>query len=351
MADRIVGMTTTLLLAILTDRAFQMGRRGKLPAFESAFLAPNINWTRAPDPDWLIEPLKEKANPKNYNDTVLASKEYFAVNTIENIRLQDSFLRQDLVPILGGDARTTLLVSNRGKTIRMFENQHYVQRLQDMKLNPYTAFGCLLNYLVQPKPQIFLPMYDQFVQMTEPNPAVLKISIQVRAGDSVWGSNTGPHNAAEGEAVLNGVSRFFSCAEQIEKFVLADNPGKYSSVLWYLATDSRALRHAAVARYGSKVVTNPHSHIEHSAKEQSVCAAGDAACAVSDLGFNTAAAEWWLLGYADYHVITLYSGFGRSGAFRTLTTDRIYTVHQKEVTCNKDSYSNLEALMYDWAGI
>jgi hypothetical protein len=232
----------------------------------------------------------------------------------------------------------------------MFENQHYVQRLGETKLNPYTAFGCLLNYLVQPRKEIFLPMYDQFHQMTNPDPSVLKISIQVRSGDQVWGSNGNAHNAADGEAMLAGMNRFFSCAEQIEKFVLKDNPGKYSSVLWFLATDSKALRHAAAAHYGGKVVTALHTHLEHSGKEQSVCTAGEA-CVVSDLGFNTAAAEWWLLGYADYHVITLYSGFGRSGAFRTLSTDRIYTVHQSPIQCNKGSFSNLETLMYDWAGI
>jgi hypothetical protein len=193
-------------------------------------------------------------------------------------------------------------------------------------------------------------MYEQFQQMTKPDPSVLKISIQVRSGDQVWGSNANTHNPADGDAMLAGLNRFFSCAEQIEKFVLEENPGKYSSVLWFLATDSKTLRHAASAHYGSKVVTALHTHLEHSGKEQSVCTAGEA-CVVSDLGFNTAAAEWWLLGYADYHVITLYSGFGRSGAFRTLSTDRIYTVHQSAVTCNKGGFSNLENLMYDWAGI
>ena len=244
MADRVVGLATTLLIAILTDRAFQMGRRGKLPIFEAAFEAPSFNWSRDPDPDWLIEPLNEKANPRNYNQSVLESKEYYAVNTINDIRLQDSLLRKDLSVIMGGDARTTMMVGNRGKTIRMFENENYSKRLLDMGLTPYTAFGCMVNYMMQPKKEIFLPVFDQFERMSNLEDKILKISLQIRAGDHVWGNNANV-NAEEGKSLLSSLDRYFACAQQIEDFVQADSPGKYSSVLWYLATDSKPLRHAA----------------------------------------------------------------------------------------------------------
>lgn len=346
-----MGFTTTLLIAILTDRAFQMGKRGQLPSFEVAFDAPNINWTRAADPDWIIAPLHEKANPRNYNQSVLDSKMYYAVNTINDIRLQDSLLRKDLSVIMGGEARTTFMVGNRGKTIRMFENSNYNKRLVDTGLTPYSAFGCLVNYMMQPKKEIFLPIYDQFQAMSNPDPSILKISLQIRTGDHVWGSNAGG-NEGEGKSLLQSLDRFFSCAQQIEDFVLKDNPGK-SSVLWYLATDSKLLRHAAIAHYGDKLITSVHSTLEHSAKESSVCQPGqdNAACSVSGGGFTTAAAEWWMLGYAHYHVVTLYSGYGRTGAYRTLSTDRIYTIHQHPMQCTKSSYSDLEHLMYDWSGI
>jgi len=74
-------------------------------------------------------------------------------------------------------------------------------------------------------------------------------------------------------------------------------------------------------------------------------------CNVSANGFTSAAAEWWMLGYADYHVITLYSGFGRSGAYRTLNAERIYTVHQTPKECNATSYTRHEDMQNDWAGI
>lgn len=108
--------------------------------------------------------------------------------------------------------------------------------------------------------------------------------------------------------------------------------------------------------YGSKIVTSLTATLEHSAKESSVCKHGAAGkrsslCEVSDGGFLAAAAEWWMLGYADYHVITRYSGYGRSGAFRTVTSDTVYTIHTSPLSCDAQSFSPLDEIMYDWSGI
>ena len=138
-----------------------------------------------------------------------------------------------------------------------------------------------MNYAIQPKKEIFLPVFDQFEKMSRADPKVLKISVQIRAGDHIWASNNNNNNnnnngvhvshADKDRELLHSFQRFFSCAEQIEAFARAAEPDKYSSALWYLATDSKALRHAAVAHYGEKVVTSLHSTLEHSAKEGGVC--------------------------------------------------------------------------------
>jgi len=332
-----------------------MGQRQPLPDMEIAFRSPYINWTRAPDETWLIEPLHEKAGNRNYNKSVLDSKKYYAVNTINDYRLQDALLRQDLSGLMGGtDVRTTLMVGNRGKTIRMFENEHYSKFLKSTGMTPYTLFGCLTNYIIQPKKEIFLPVAEQFLRMTDPDPKVLKISIQIRTGDGTWDENDANINKSSASALADGRSKikhfvnFFNCAKQIEAFALAD--GQYTSAIWYLATESTSLRKAAVEHFGSKIVTSLNSTIEHSAKEASVCRESTD-CKVTTDGFTTAAAEWWMQGYADYHVITLYSGYGRSGAFRTLSHDVVYTVHNKPVTCSNTTFTDLENIMYDWSGI
>jgi len=154
---------------------------------------------------------------------------------------------------------------------------------------------------------------------------------------------------------LDHYSAYFSCAEQIETFATAAaalRNEKYSHVLWYLASDSKSLRAAAVSRYGvQKVVTSLNTTVEHTAKEH--CKAEN--CAVSSGGFHLAAAEWWLMGYADYHVITQYSGYGRSAAMRSLRKDTTYTVNYKRtgaaIRCDNTSFSDLETLSFDWSGI
>jgi len=58
-----------------------------------------------------------------------------------------------------------------------------------------------------------------------------------------------------------------------------------------------------------------------------------------------------MLGYADYHVITLKSGFGRSGGYRTLNAERIYTIRPTATECNANGYTKHEDMANDWAGI
>lgn len=72
------------------------------------------------------------------------------------------------------------------------------------------------------------------------------------------------------------------------------------------------LRAQASARYGRKLLTALNSAPEHSAKDRCQRAQGQtqtqdqsrSGCAVSLEGFQFAAAEWWLMGYGHYHVIS-----------------------------------------------
>lgn len=344
MADRIIGAATACIVAMLTNRAFQIGRRRELPNLELAFDAANFNWTRKRDEDWLIEPLKHKANPRNYNESVIQSRKYFAVNTLDDYRLQDRLLRGNLAELMGGDdIHTTLMVINRGKTIRMFENQNHVKQLKEMGLTPETAFGCITHYLLAPKPEIFLPVLPQ-LRILRGNERVLKIGLQIRSGDRMMMS---PHHQVDsGE-----YSAFFSCAEQIEQFALKD--GKYDSAVWFLVTDMKSIRESAVKKYGeSKIVTSLQVSIEHSSKEVSVCQNCDP---VSHHGFTGAAAEWYMLSMADYFVVSRYSGFGRSAGMLSMRPNSIYTVingkEKAPITCNSQSFSDLETISYEWSGI
>ena len=340
LADRIIGFVTSTAFAVLSNRAIQSGKRPPLPPLEGFFTSPYVNWTRDYDEDWLLEVLKDKANPKNYNASVINAGEYNAIHTLNDYKLLDKFLRQDINQIFGNN-RNIMFLMNRGKTIRLFENTNYVKKLtEEMQLTPETAFGCICSFLVQPKPEIFESLIPALQKMSDPDPQVLKIAIQIRAGDAILLKDT---------AEAAHYSSFFKCAEEIEQW--AKKPGQ--RVMWYLATDSRRVREYATTRYGEKLLSPLNIKIEHSSKEQNTgCSAN---CSVSHTGFQHAAAEWWMLGAADYFVITLNSGYGRSAAMRSLRSNSIYTVREDRKhpmrVCDNTTFTDLENLSYDWSGI
>lgn len=355
LADRIIGTSTSFLFAVLTNKVFQIGNRHQLPNFETVFTSPNINWTRHVDEEWLLDPLRDNAANRYYDQATLAQGKYYAVNTINQYKLQDAFLRQDINNLLGNSYNIFISI-NRGKTIRIFENDHYKQKLASMGLLPYTAFGCMVHYLFTPRPEIFVPVlpqlhslihhsYPRSVASGNDKVASLRIGIHIRTGDKHLMSYD---HAAPGIASFH---HHFDCATQIETFarVSPDQP-----VVWYLLTDSPQLRKEAVEKYGDKILTSLTSRIEHSAKEASVCTHD---CQVSNTGFQTAAAEWYLFGLCEYFVISEWSGYGRSAAFRSLRNDSIYTIrndkrgHPLHAVCDQKSFSELFDMPYDWSGI
>eukprot|EP01031_Cornospumella_fuschlensis_P034089 gene34089-41262_t len=344
LADRVIGIVSSFMLAMLTGRAFQIGPRSPLIPLQSVFNTKYINWIRPADPEWIIEPLKYKAKEMNYNSTVLSEKRHFAVNTLDNWKLLNNFLSQNLDGLLGGDAQITYIVINRGLSMRIFTNKHYSNELEiTWRLSQETAFGCIVHLLFQPKPEIFLTIPDLFsgvMQVQESSKKVVLIGIQIRVGDHIFANDA---------VQLAGFHAYFDCARQIEEFALQEG---YSEAKWLVVTDSRSLRKEVVAAYGDKVITSLHTHIEHSAKESSVCTHN---CTVSSKGFEAAAAEWWMLSFSTYHIISQYSGFGRSASMVGFKGRSVYTVPHKmmskTIACGKNSATDFYDLPYEWSGV
>ena len=199
--------------------------------------------------------------------------------------------------------KTIFMSMNRGKTVAILANPYHKNELLSLGFKPDTAFGCIINYLLHPKPEIFLPIADSFMQMSDftRSDNLLKIAIQIRVGDIVWS------DGANDSIDIHNYSPYFSCAKQIEYFVRKErqSTGIVSSMqsLWYVVTDSlplrrriqQALSHSSTDR---EVVVDDGLVVEHSAKEIGVCKPN---CGinptVSEEGFRTAAAEWWMMGF------------------------------------------------------
>ena len=116
LADRIVGIVSSYLFAILSDRVFKIGKRKGLRSIGDAFVPSNdcpLDWTRPIDPPWVIETLRDKATVRQYNTSVLKSG-YYAVNTIDDQELQNKFIKENIEPLLGSsDTNTTFICINR----------------------------------------------------------------------------------------------------------------------------------------------------------------------------------------------------------------------------------------------
>eukprot|EP01031_Cornospumella_fuschlensis_P033911 gene33911-41036_t len=346
LADRIIGIVSSCMFAMLTNRVFQIAHRTSLISLQSVFVSQHIDWQRsATDPAWILECMKFNASDRYCNSSnALSDQHYFPLNTLEKLYLLEMFRSQDIGSLLGGESQTTFIAINRGLSMFMFENEHYADQLKNnWLLTPETAFGCIFDLLFRPKPEIFLRIPDTFMQVMKlkENPKKhLLIGIQIRVGDHVF---------IQDSVKFEEFQAFFDCARQIEKFTM---PLGYVEAKWLLVTDSHSLRKDAVKKYGDKVITSLNAKIEHTAKDY--CSlAGD--CAVSTEGFETAAAEWWLLSMSSYFVISEYSGFGRSASMIGFKGRAVYTIPpflaKESVTCDRDSVTDIEDLPYAWSGV
>ena len=198
----------------MTERVFQIGRHDGLLPLETAFASPFINWTRPQDPHWLMQPLGPHAfirGGRDYSAAITMSREYLAFNTIEDHRMQYKLTHNNILSAIPRHFKTVMLSINRGKTIVIMDNPYHSQYLQNLGLSKQNVFGCIVNFLLQPKPQIFMPLREEISYMSESSGKVLKIGIQIRIGDESWDAN---HR--RGIAELARYAPYFKCARQIE---------------------------------------------------------------------------------------------------------------------------------------
>lgn len=77
-----------------------------------------------------------------------------------------------------GMTQTTMISLNRGLTIQIYnENKMHRRKMNTMGLNAHNTFGCIVNYLFQPKPEIFDQVKQQYNVMMSKDPNVIKIGL------------------------------------------------------------------------------------------------------------------------------------------------------------------------------
>lgn len=127
-----------------------------------------------------------------------------------------------------------------------------------------------------------------------------------------------------------------------------------TQVIWYLVSDALPIRRAAKERYGEKVLTRTGDEDgEQLTLGHTTWGGADGKQDV----FVSAAGENWLFGMADYHIISQLSGFGRTGAVRSMRWKNIWTMDDKQLevphSCANDAYTTLQQIQggMGWYGI
>lgn len=177
-----------------------------------------------------------------------------------------------------------------------------------MGVNPSTAFACAMDYLFRVRPETLKPYAAELAALS--NPDTLKIGIQIRVGDKVF-------TTGEDDATVAFYAAFFDCATQLEA-----SRRRYPEhrVVWYLISDSVRLRRLAAEAFGPKLLTSLGTTVKHTRKKR------DTDPAEVQRAFRAAVAEVWLFSLCDYHVPSLHSGFGRTGAYMSGRYHHYYPV-------------------------
>ena len=154
LADRLVGSITVFYYALLTGRAFceLAAIPGQIP-FEAAYSSPHIDWRTSEQHSKLLPVYKagDYGIPSAKGDDF----QYFNIVNPEfdggKGELWKIYSSGNLSEF-GGDNKVVFISSNRGASVRLFENPYHGQQLRKLGLTPQTAFGCAMHFLFTPIP-------------------------------------------------------------------------------------------------------------------------------------------------------------------------------------------------------
>ncbi|PSC70003.1 Proteophosphoglycan ppg4 [Micractinium conductrix] len=338
-----------LYYAVLTGRALQLASVANLPDWAVAFDSPHINWTAPPFPDAVLEPL---LLPYNQSSGTLGAHNYSASSGVDTARYWpiNHFSRVPLDPTIDeffwdtdlttqpeghADVPYVMFASNRGRTYRLWENRYHRTVLRQWGMRASDAFRCGFHFLLRPNQATQAAMAAMAARMSQTE--TLKIGIHIRVGDGVF-------KGGAKDPSLQDYQHFFDCAQQIED----ERRAPKESVIWYLISDSPALRRQALEKWPRKVLTDTDAepvHVDCQRFPQRGCGSIDAA-------FRTAVAELMTFSSADYHVVTHDSGFGMLGAWLSEGERHIYSVRRGvHRNCGRWNYDPLDKMATTWAGI
>lgn len=286
LADRLLGMTSTFLIAVITGRPFFANWSPPL-SLERLFDKVHIDW-QAP------EPVMAEAVPLIF--TNLPQSELDQTLNLESWSHQTP-TPMTLAQLVLVDKRHLKVYNNRGLILRSFHYPHIQSQLVSLGITHELAYQCFFNYLFKPNPEIlsYVTRYAPLLERAD----TYTVGIHIRTGDiAMFNDNL------DGEKMLDDWSYYFGCAHHIaETFARADQ-----RINLFVITDSAVLKNAIANRWSENITLTDMKpgHIAANVDDHA------AQLAVA----HTALAELLLLAKTDARVISSASGFGKVSRLR-----------------------------------
>ena len=195
---------------------------------------------------------------------------------------------------------------------QLVDHPRYAAKLSGMGLTIDNALGCGLDFLFAPKAAVLArvqPQMDELRLSAGSACHLPLVAVHLRTGDAAAFDHRSQAN------IHRDISGPANCIENVRSYV--DNvhashlqPGdtceaiaKKSSRL-YIISDSVHVRRALKHRFPDATI-NMDTKPEHTSRHPEN---------ITVAGLELAAGEFWLFRMADYHIVTIRSGFGRAAA-------------------------------------
>jgi hypothetical protein len=297
-ADCLVGAVSAFYIALLSKRAFFTGKFSfqyhggvRSGALDDAFeiQAGGLDW-RIPD--------------ALYHEHVVNGEHALLIG--ESIdHATDNQIRRIVARSLGPD-QSMVLLSNAGVIHRLFNIKAVRNAMQRLGVVEDHAFGCALDYMFQPRPDIMNEFLEELFVLRDPErPPV--IGLHLRSGDNVF---TNKSYAGDGvDIVRRKFSSAFDCVRQVSTYLEAS--GRVRPIIYVLSDDVDVRAAVPKILTDKSVLVNTNIVPQHTGPYQM-------ATTVSSKGLQAAAIEFWLFGEADVQITYSLSGYGRASAARSI---------------------------------
>lgn len=258
LADRLCGLVTQFLFALLTNRAFLQVETPSTPSMKLAYNSFNM---KGDIPALLNEHLATVQNlsidgfPSTVNKSLfygyylnagkmdksqheLVVRRNYELFVTKNFKLQPP----------GYDSSYVVMSGNRGMSWRMFRNKYHSGTLRSMGLERENVFHCVFDYMLQLKTQACQGACFKIKEELQKERAkgTIIIGIQLRLGDHVMDKKFNASNVDFIGLAAQHISCAFQLSSKLEKL------GRNTKFLFL--SDSLDMRKAFVNKFPRKAI-------------------------------------------------------------------------------------------------